>query len=69
MGDARSEDGSSYFSFSNSDILQAYFLGADSKKYDFNLSQNDIELDVSKIGSGTTSKVKLLSDYGILDLN
>jgi hypothetical protein len=57
MGDARSEDGSSYFSFSNSDILQAYFLGADSKKYDFNLSQNDIELDVSKIGSGTTSKV------------
>lgn len=68
MGDARSEDGSSYFSFSNSDILQGYFLGAESKKYDFNLSQNDIELDIDELGEGTGTKVKLLTDYGILDL-
>ncbi len=68
MGDARSEDGSSYFSFSNSDILQGYFLGAESKKYDFNLSQNDIELNIDELGEGTGTKVKLLTDYGILDL-
>lgn len=69
IGDARSEDGDSYFSFSNSDILQAFFVGAESKKFDFSLAQEDIELDILDIGQiSTMESVKLLSDYGIINL-
>ncbi len=68
VGDARSEDGSSYFVFSEEDILQATFLGAQDNTFDFNLAQNDIQLDVSKIGGGVRTKVDLLKDYGIVDL-
>ena len=69
IGDARNEDGDSYFSFSNSDILQTFFVGAESKKFDFSLAQEDIELDVLDIGQiSTTDSVKLLSDYGIINL-
>ncbi|KKP65658.1 MAG: hypothetical protein UR61_C0015G0005 [candidate division WS6 bacterium GW2011_GWE1_34_7] len=69
VGDARSEDGDSYFSFSNSDILQTFLLGAESKKFDFTLAQEDIELDILDIGEiSPTDRVKLLSDYGIINL-
>jgi len=67
FGDARSQDGSSYFSFSDSDILQIYVLGAIDSKYDFNLSLDDIQLDISKLGEGSTGKINLLLDYGILN--
>ncbi len=66
IGDVRSEDGSSYFSFSDADILQIYILGAIGNKYDFNLSLNEIELDVSKLGEVGGGKVDLLTDYGLL---
>ncbi|OGC43681.1 hypothetical protein A2400_01300 [candidate division WS6 bacterium RIFOXYB1_FULL_33_14] len=69
IGDSRSEDGDSYFSFSDTDILQTFFVGADSKKFDYPLSQEDMEFDVLEIGQTTTSSsVKLLSDYGIIKL-
>ncbi len=67
FGDVRSQDGSSYFSFSDSDILQIYVLGAIDSKYDFNLSLDDIQLDISKLGEGSTGKINLLLDYGILN--
>jgi hypothetical protein len=67
IGDVRSQDGSSYFSFSDADILQIYVLGADSYKYDFNLSLDEIQLDMSKLGSSVGGKVKLLTDYGIFN--
>ncbi len=66
IGDARSSDGSSYFTFSDEDILQATVLGAEDSTFDFNLGQNDIELDVSKVGGETKTKVALLLDYGIV---
>ncbi len=68
VGDARSEDGSKYFSFSNSDILSASFLGTYSETLDFNLSENDIELDINEVILGTVGKVTLLDDYGIVKL-
>jgi len=69
IGDSRSEDGDSYFSFSNADILQTFFVGADSKKFDYPLSLEEVELDVLEIGQTTTSSsVKLLSNYGIINL-
>ena len=69
IGDSRSEDGESYFSFSSTDILQTFFVGADSKKFDYPLSLEDVELDVLEIGQTTTSSsVKLLSNYGIINL-
>ena len=69
IGDSRNEDGDSYFSFSDTDILQTFFVGADSKKFDYPLSQEDMEFDVLEIGQTTTSSsVKLLSDYGIIKL-
>ena len=69
IGDSRSEDGDSYFSFSDTDILQTFFVGADSKKFDYPLSQEDMEFDVLEIGQTTTSSsVKLLPDYGIIKL-
>ena len=67
VGDVRSEDGSSYFSFSDADILQIYVLGADSYKYDFNLSLDEIQLDMSKLGGSVGGKVELLTDYGIFN--
>lgn len=68
IGDARSEDGSSYFTFSNSDILSIYLLGASTKKFDNPISMSEVGLDVSKVGSTTITKVKLLSDYGIVNI-
>lgn len=69
VGDARSEDGSSYFSFSNSDILSMYLVGDSSKLFDFPMSRSDISIDVSTLGStSTTNSVKLLSDYGIVNM-
>lgn len=69
LGYARSEDGSSYFSFSNSDILSMYLVGDSSKLFDFPMSRSDISIDVSTLGStSTTSGVKLLSDYGIVNI-
>ncbi|MGI6423246.1 MAG: fibronectin type III domain-containing protein [Candidatus Dojkabacteria bacterium] len=69
VGDARSQDGSSYFSFSNSDILRMYVLGDSKKLFDFAMSQSNISIDLSTIGSSTTpSVVKLLSDYGIANI-
>jgi len=67
IGDVRSTGGSSYFSFSDSDILQIYVLGAQSKKYDFNLSLDEIQLDMSKLGESSSGKINLLLDYGILN--
>lgn len=69
VGDVRSEDGSSYFSYSNSDILSIYFLGADEKKFDSAMSLSEIELDASTVGSSVVeNSVKLLSDYGIVNI-
>lgn len=69
VGDARSEDGSSYFSFSNSDILSMYLVGDSSKLFDFPMSRSDISIDVSTLGStSTTNSVKLLLDYGIVNI-
>ena len=69
VGDARSEDGSSYFSYSNSDILNIFFLGASTKTFNNPMSLSEIILDASKAGSsGSISKVKLLSDYGIVNI-
>ena len=69
LGDARSEDGSSYFSFSNSDILSIYLLGDSEKTFDNKISLSEIPLDASLVGSGVSiSKVKLLSDYGIVNI-
>jgi hypothetical protein len=69
IGDTRSEDGSSYFSFSNSDILSIYFLGASTKTFNNPISSSEILLDASQAGnSSTQSKVKLLSDYGIVNI-
>ena len=67
--DSRSEDGSAYFSFSNSDILNVYFLGAKEKIFEFPMSLSEINLDTSSVGSGVVeSTVKLLSDYGIVNI-
>ncbi len=67
IGDARTTDGSSYFSFSTADILQASFLGAVKKTFDFKLSENDLEMDVSSIGRvSQDGKVALLENYGII---
>ncbi len=68
VGDARNEDGSEYFEFSDEDVMRVYFLGKEEKKFDFNLSQNDIELDINELGGGTKEKIELLLDYGILPL-
>ncbi|MBP7343893.1 MAG: fibronectin type III domain-containing protein [Clostridia bacterium] len=68
VGDARSADGSSYFVFSDDDILQGSFLGAIDKKFDFNIAQEDIQLDVNSLSSGSSSKVNLLSNYGIVGI-
>lgn len=69
VGDSRNEDGSTYFSFSNSDILNVYFLGAKEKIFEFPMSLSEINLDTSSVGSGVVeSSVKLLSDYGIVNI-
>lgn len=69
LGDARSEDGSSYFSFSNSDILSIYLLGDSKKLFDNKISLSEIPIDASLVGGGVSvSKVKLLSDYGIVNI-
>lgn len=69
IGDTRSEDGSSYFSFSNSDILSIYFLGASTTTFNNPISSSEILLDASQAGnSSAQSKVKLLSDYGIVNI-
>ena len=68
VGDARSSDGSSYFLFSDDDILQGSFLGAMDKKFDFNIEQDEIQLDVSALSGTTGSKVDLLPNYGIVGL-
>ena len=69
VGDSRSEDGSAYFSFSNSDILNIYFLGAKEKVFEFPMSLSEITLDTSLVGSNVVeSSVKLLSDYGIVNI-
>jgi hypothetical protein len=56
VGDARSSDGSSYFLFSDDDILQGSFLGAMDKKFDFNIAQDEIQLDVNTLSGTTGSK-------------
>jgi hypothetical protein len=69
VGDARSEDGSSYFSFSNSDKLEIFLLGNSKKVSDFRMSNNNIELDINTlIDSTKINTVKLLSDYGIANI-
>jgi hypothetical protein len=69
VGDSRSEDGSAYFSFSNSDILNIYFLGAKEKVFEFPMSLSEITLDTSLVGINVLeSSVKLLSDYGIVNI-
>ncbi|MDX9738831.1 MAG: fibronectin type III domain-containing protein [Candidatus Dojkabacteria bacterium] len=69
VGDTRSEDGSTYFSFSNTDILNIYFLGAKEKLFEFPMSISEISLDTSSVGSAVVeSSVKLLSDYGIVNI-
>jgi len=68
VGDARSSDGSSYFLFSDDDILQGSFLGAMDKKFDFNIAQDEIQLDVNTLSGTTGSKVDLLPNYGIVGL-
>jgi len=68
VGDARSSDGSSYFLFSDDDILQGSFLGAMDKKFDFNIAQDEIQLDVSALSGTAGSKVDLLPNYGIVGL-
>lgn len=69
LGDARSEDGSSYFSFSNSDILSIYLLGDSKKLFNNKISLSEITIDASQVGGGVSvSKVKLLSDYGIVNI-
>ena len=68
VGDARSESGSSYFIFSDDDILQGYFLGAMDKKFDFNIAQDEIQLDVNNLNGVTNPKVDLLKNYGIVGL-
>ena len=68
VGDARSENGSSYFIFSDDDILQGYFLGAMDKKFDFNIAQDEIQLDVNNLNGVTNPKVDLLKNYGIVGL-
>lgn len=68
VGDARSSDGSSYFVFSDEDILQGYFLGAMDKKFDFKIAQEDIQLDVNALSGITSPKVDLLHNYGIVGL-
>jgi len=68
VGDARSLDGSSYFIFSDEDILQGFLLGAMDKKFDFKIAQEDIQLDVNALSRITSSKVDLLHNYGIVGL-
>lgn len=69
IGNSRSSDGSSYFSSSKEDILQVFFLGADEKKFDFDVSEESITLDMGKIQGNTVfDSVQLLSDYGIIKL-
>lgn len=69
VGDIRSEDGSAYFSYSNSDILSMYFLGDDTKLFDYPMSTTEISLDTSEVGGfEPITKVKLLSDYGIVNI-
>ena len=66
-GDARSEDGSSYYSYSTADILQAYFLGAKNNKFDFRMSEETIQLDFAEVSAGSNlGGVQLLTDYGII---
>lgn len=68
VGDIRSDDGNSYFSYSNSDILSMNFLG-DEEIFNFPMSTSEISLDTSLAGNpiiGDT--VKLLSDYGIINI-
>jgi len=69
VGDVRNGNGTTYFSYSDSDILQAFVLGAESKKFDFSLGQNELEIDLSTISDGISSgRVDLLADYGILKI-
>jgi hypothetical protein len=69
IGGVRSEDGSTYFSFSNSDILSMYLVGDSNKLFDFPMSRSDISVDASTLGStSSTNSVKLLSDYGIVNI-
>ncbi|MDX9872847.1 MAG: fibronectin type III domain-containing protein [Clostridia bacterium] len=69
VGDTRSEDGSTYFSFSNADILKIYFLGAKEKLFEFPMSLSEINLDTSAVDSTVVeNSVKLLSDYGIVNI-
>lgn len=69
VGDTRSEDGSTYFSFSNADILNIYFLGAKEKLFEFPMSLSEINLDTSAVDSTVVeNSVKLLSDYGIVNI-
>jgi hypothetical protein len=69
IGDTRNENGTSYFSFSNSDILSIYFLGASTKTFDNPISMSEILLDASQVDNSSVSgKVKLLYDYGIVNI-
>jgi hypothetical protein len=69
VGDTRNQEGTLYFSYSDSDILQAFVLGAQEKKFDFNLGATELEIDLSEVGSGiSVGRVELLSDYGILKI-
>jgi len=68
IGDTRNDSGTAYFSYSDTDILQAFVLGAQSKKFDFGSGQNDFEIDLLEIVTGSTGRVELLTDYGILNI-
>ena len=68
IADARSDDGLEYYEFSEEDILRVFFLGNEEKTFDFNLAQNEIELDINDLGGDMKGKVELLLDYGISQL-
>lgn len=68
IADARSDDGLEYYEFSEEDVLRVFFVGKEEKTFDFNLAQNEIELDINDLGGGMKEKVELLLDYGIIQL-
>jgi hypothetical protein len=68
IADARSDDGLEYYEFLEEDVLRVFFLGKEEKTFDFNLAQNEIELDINNLGGDMKRKVELLLDYGITQL-
>lgn len=68
VGDARSSSGSEYFTYSADDEIHIYILGKSEKLFDFKMTSSDIELDSSFLYIGGASEVKLLSDYGIVNI-